>query len=178
MCILKLAGPTRFVIGTDFAVTLCFLGGFFLWTIIMADFHASEFRTLLCVHLNSKLSAKMRWRYNVISSLQVLIYFCCTVVPTFAILFLDKSEGPVENDTYALLVGRNMGMLVYILCFLIGTLHLTSEFRVVLKSIVHVQSARRLVLLLLLIVLYLSYAVAVVVPRFCLSFCKNSKELY
>ena len=59
--------------------------------------------------------------YRAVSLSETIIYVFGTVAPGTAMLYVDKSLGPIESKQAALLVARNCGVILWAVSIFVGT---------------------------------------------------------
>jgi len=131
--VLKLATPVTAVLGTDVAVTMLYMLGIFLISVVYADFMVGEFTVLTNSRLmtkgaSSEFSSLLR-KYVGLSALTTALYLVVVVAPTLAMLGLDHSQGPEQNGESVLLVVRNVGVVLWLFSYLLVVSYLQRELK-------------------------------------------------
>jgi hypothetical protein len=132
--VLKIA--TDQVIGTDSAVTMCYLAGISLMALIYSDFSIHEFLLLTKsrnMHQSASLSS-MTALYVLLSVATTVLYLFCVVLPTALMLPLDHALGPDSNNQTVLLLVRNMGVVLWLVCYLVVTYYVAHELRALIAG--------------------------------------------
>jgi hypothetical protein len=120
---------TPHVIGTDLATTLVFVTGTLATVSAWAMFEIHQF-SLLCVgnnlgdHAGTKRGIE---RQSTTNYLLVASYGFLTILPTVVALGLDKAKGPVASGEFIIIIVRNVGVVVWQICALVGAILMQRE---------------------------------------------------
>jgi len=132
---LKLADRQTVVLGSDVAFTLLLTSGVLLTVVIWCAFQVMSFRVLVMAHLFAANKVhRILFKDKGLQATLALSYGLLTLVPTLCALGLNQSVGPIQSSEWIIIVIRNIGVMVWQLCGLAGSLLLLKEVRLLQAS--------------------------------------------
>ena len=125
------------VVGTDVAVTVCFILTVIFFQIAQLDVGLAEFRILFAT-FSPTVRDRLRRAHLAASLGSLTFYALATGVPTFVALSLPKTQGPICSYQYVLLLVRNVGVVAWQGFSIATTLMLRSRASALMQSSVPV----------------------------------------